>query len=400
MNATWKQPQMATCTAELVGNSEAIKAVRALVDRVANSSASVLITGPSGSGKEIVAQSLHQRSSRAAKAFVTVNCAAIPRELLESEIFGHEAGSFTGAVKIRRGRFEAADGGTLFLDEIGDMPSDMQVKLLRILESRVVERVGSTSGVRVDVRLVAATNVDLEAAIAAQRFREDLFYRLNVIEIRLSPLSERPDDIAPLLDFFASGGSSDPRVQFTAAAIDWLHTQPWRGNVRELRNFVDRAAALHAGETIDRNVAQDLMSSDRQHATPSLLTPQRDIFPMSEQSTAMPLAHHQVSQQQSRQQTQAQPWLDTPVVQQPVAQWLHGSRTAVQPIQRSNPMEGTPIDLKALLNEFEQSHIERALENAAGGVAASARMLGIHRTTLIEKMRRLNICWPLIANGA
>ena len=218
-----------------------------MVDRVAGSSATVLVTGPSGSGKEVVAQLLHQRGARAARPFVAVNCGAVPAELIESEIFGHEAGAFTGAVKARRGRFELADTGTLFLDEVGDMPMAMQVKLLRVLETRVVERVGGMIGTPVDVRVVAATNVDLGAAVAAGTFREDLFYRLAVVEIAMPALADRRDDIVPLIEHFTGQGAAARRVDFSPSALAALSELPWRGNIRELRNLVDRAAALHPG---------------------------------------------------------------------------------------------------------------------------------------------------------
>ncbi len=312
--------------AELIGVSENIQRVRALVDRVAGSSATVLVTGPSGSGKEVVAQLLHQRGARAAKPFVAINCGAVPAELIESEIFGHEAGAFTGASKARRGRFELADSGTLFLDEVGDMPTAMQVKLLRVLETRIVERVGGMIGTAVDVRVIAATNVDLAAAVAAGRFREDLFYRLAVVEIAMPALADRREDIAPLAAHFAELAAPGRRVSFTPAALAALTEMPWRGNVRELRNLVDRAAALHPGETIDRAGAMRLAGSRG------------------------PAAHR------------PRPELDPAVV-----------------------------DLKQLLDDIEQGYIERALHSTAGAVAESARRLGLRRTTLIEKMRRLNI---------
>jgi len=327
-----------TRLAELIGESRAMCAVRSLIDRLAASSASVLVTGPSGTGKEVVAQLLHQRSLRAAHPFVAVNCAAIPRELLESEIFGHDAGAFTGATRTRRGRFETADRGTLFLDEIGDMPADMQVKLLRILETRVVERVGGSAGVPVDVRVITATNVDLADAITNGNFREDLFYRLNVVQIELPPLAERPTDVPLLLEHFAAlAADGDRRVRFNAATAAWLSLQPWRGNVRELRNFVDRATALHPGEIIDQRLATELLHVDRQ----------------------------------------------------PLDRWLAARPAA------SVEIGDVPIDLKALLDEVEQSYIEQALDRSDGIVAASARLLGLRRTTLIEKMRRLNIQRPM-----
>jgi len=319
---------------ELIGDSAAIDHVRETIDRLALSAASVLVTGPSGSGKEVVAQRLHQRSRRAAGPFVAINCAAIPRELLESELFGHEAGSFTGATRLRRGRFEAASGGTLFLDEIGDMPTDMQVKLLRILETRVVERVGGGAPLPVDVRLVAATNVDLGAAIVAGTFREDLFYRLNVVRIALPPLADRTADIAPLLEFFAAG-AGDTAPRFDESAVAWLTEQPWPGNVRELRNFVERATAFHPGSNVDATGAARLLQAERQ----------------------------------------------------PVDRWL------AQPVARQRPIAplSAPIDLKALLDEVEQAYIEQALNMGDGTIAGSARLLGLRRTTLIEKMRRLKI---------
>jgi DNA-binding NtrC family response regulator len=325
-----------TKLAELIGTSSAIVKVRALVDQLAASSVSVLVTGPSGSGKEVVAQLLHQRSSRAAKPFVAINCAAIPRDLLESEIFGHEAGSFTGAAKARRGRFELADTGTLFLDEIGDMPAEFQVKLLRILETRLVERVGGMLPFPVDVRLIAATNVDLAGAVASSRFREDLFYRLAVVEIRLPGLAERASDVPLLLEHFARN-SERPRVGFTASATDYLAAQPWRGNVRELRNFVARATALHPGALLDGGLAATLLHGEG-HTLDRSPPPPRD--------------------------------------------------------RRSPHLDGEPIDLKAVLDELEQAYIRDALGRTAGGIAGSARLLGLRRTTLIEKMRRLQIERP------
>ncbi len=344
MNRTQVQSAPPTCLAALVGDSPAIAEVRRLIDHLATSSVSVLVTGPSGSGKEVVAQLLHQRSARAARPFVAINCAAIPRDLLESEIFGHEAGSFTGATKARRGRFEMADRGTLFLDEIGDMPADFQVKLLRILETRVVERVGSMIAVPVDVRLITATNVDLDAAIGAARFREDLYYRLAVVEIRLPPLAERAEDIIPLIEHFT--GDSGQRVAFTEAAYAFLRAQPWRGNVRELRNFVARAGALHPGKVIDHALAARLVDCDRR----------------------------------------------------PIDQWLRAADMPSPPLDRQRPERivagDAPVDLKALLDEVEQAYIEHALGRTAGAVAESARLLGLRRTTLIEKMRRLQIQRP------
>ena len=338
--------------AELIGDSAAMQDVRALIDRVAGSAATVLVTGPSGSGKDVVARLLHQRGNRAAKPFVAINCGAVPAELIESEIFGHEAGAFTGAVKARRGRFELADGGTLFLDEIGDMPLAMQVKLLRVLETRVVERVGGMLATPVDVRIVAATNLDLGAAIASGRFREDLFYRLAVVEIALPPLAARPGDIAALAEHFARAAAPpERRIRFGDDALALLETLPWRGNLRELRNLVERASALHPGETID-------------HATALRLT--------------------------GGGTRAVDEWLRQPLRAAPPAR----ARTLPPPITAADAAVGGAsggVDLKLILDEVEQGYIERALRSTAGGVAESARLLGLRRTTLIEKMRRLNI---------
>ncbi|WP_164158220.1 sigma 54-interacting transcriptional regulator, partial [Sandarakinorhabdus rubra] len=251
--------------AELVGSSPAIAAIRAEVDKIASADASVLITGPSGSGKDVVARLLHQKGRRAARPFVAMNCAAVPADLMESELFGHEQGAFTGAVKARAGRFEAAHGGTLFLDELGDMAPAMQAKLLRTLETRVVERVGGMLPIAVDVRVIAATSVDLDAAIADGRFRADLLYRLDVIHIAMPPLAERPGDIPELVAHFVRASGSD--VRFTSAALDQLCLWPWPGNVRELRNLVERAAVHHPGQTVGAEALDRLLRGPR--AVPS-----------------------------------------------------------------------------------------------------------------------------------
>jgi len=236
---------------ELIGESPAMREVFSLVRRVANSRSSVLITGESGTGKEVVARTLHFASPRAAKPFVPINCTAIPEGLLESELFGHVRGAFTGAHTSKTGLFEKANGGTLFLDEIGDMGPGLQSKLLRVLQDREVRPVGGTQPVKVDVRIVAATHKDLEAEIAASRFREDLFYRLNVIPIHIPPLRERPQDIAPLVKDFLRRHDESGRRSLSPAALARLATCPWRGNARELENTVERALALCDDEVID-----------------------------------------------------------------------------------------------------------------------------------------------------
>ena len=230
----------------LVGESAAVQELRRLIDLVAKSDATVLIGGPSGSGKELVAREIHARSPRAERPFVAVNCAAIPDTLLESELFGHEKGAFTGADARKLGRFELAQGGTLFLDEIAEMGADVQAKLLRVLEERRVTRVGGTTPIPVDIRIVAATNRDLEEAIRAGRFRDDLFYRLNVFPIAVPRLAERRADVPMLAEFFLSE-LRYPKPQLPPEAVAALSAYDWPGNVRELRNLVERATILAQG---------------------------------------------------------------------------------------------------------------------------------------------------------
>jgi DNA-binding NtrC family response regulator len=236
---------------ELIGESPAMREIFAMVRRVAHSRSSVLITGESGTGKEVVARTLHFASPRAAMPFVPINCTAIPEGLLESELFGHVRGAFTGAHTSKTGLIEKANGGTLFLDEIGDMGAGLQSKLLRVIQDREVRPVGGTQAVKVDVRIVAATHKDLEAEIAAGRFREDLFYRLNVIPIHIPPLRERPQDIAPLVKDFLRRHDESGRRNLSPAALARLASCVWRGNARELENTIERALALCEHEVIE-----------------------------------------------------------------------------------------------------------------------------------------------------
>ncbi|MDP6777894.1 MAG: sigma-54 dependent transcriptional regulator [Candidatus Latescibacteria bacterium] len=237
----------------LLGESPAIQAVIDLVDRVADTTATVLITGESGTGKEVVARDLHRLGRRSKQAFVPVNCAAIPSNLLESELFGYEKGAFTDATISKKGLFEVAEGGTVFLDEIGLMPVDLQSKLLSVLDRRTFRRLGGTRDIRVDVRFIVATNEDLSAAVAEGRFREDLFFRLNVVPLPVPPLRERGDDILRFarhfLDIFAKR-YKDKTPRLSRGAERWLESHLWPGNVRELRNVVERAVLLSPGEII------------------------------------------------------------------------------------------------------------------------------------------------------
>ena len=232
---------------KMVGESEAIRNIQDMIAKVAATDARVLIMGPNGSGKELVARSLHEQSTRSAMPYIEVNCAAIPSELIESELFGHEKGSFTSAIKQHKGKFEQADGGTLFLDEIGDMSLAAQAKVLRVLQEKKLSRVGSDKDIEVNVRVVAATNKDLRAEIEAKRFREDLYHRLSVIIIRVPSLEERTDDIPLLIDYFVKQISTEsgmPEKKFSPEAVALLQEKKWPGNIRELKNVVERLLIL------------------------------------------------------------------------------------------------------------------------------------------------------------
>jgi DNA-binding NtrC family response regulator len=263
---------------EIIGESEAIREVKKLINLVAPQDATVLITGPSGTGKELVARAIHANSNRAEKKLVAINCAAFPETLLESELFGYEKGAFTGAEKAKQGRFELADGGTLFLDEIGEMPLTMQVKLLRVLEERKIERLGSVNEIELDIRIIAATNRNLEKMIREEKFREDLFYRLNVIKVHLPPLSQRTGDILLLAQKFVEKyakkiGKPVRGIDTEAAAL--LTAYDWPGNVRELENIIERAIVLTNSEYITDRDLSGLTAAEEK-------APGREIRPLSD----------------------------------------------------------------------------------------------------------------------
>lgn len=242
---------------EMIGNSEAINHIKAIIEKVAPTDARVLITGPNGTGKELVAHQLHQQSQRANQAIIEVNCAAIPSELIESELFGHVKGAFTSAVKDRAGKFEAADGGTIFLDEIGDMSLSAQAKVLRVLQENLIQRVGADKDIKVDVRVVAATNKDLKKEIEEGRFREDLYHRLAVILIKVPALNDRREDIPELIRYFSTKISEEQGIAvkpFSADAISLLQKYDWTGNIRELRNVVERLIILGGNEISEQDV--------------------------------------------------------------------------------------------------------------------------------------------------
>jgi two-component system, NtrC family, response regulator AtoC len=268
---------------DLIGRSASMMKTFDVVRRVARSSAPVLITGASGTGKEVVARTIHRLSRRSAMPFVAFNCGAISPTLIESELFGHERGSFTGADKKRIGYFEEANGGTLFLDEITEMGSELQVKLLRVLEARTLRRVGSTQELRVDVRLVSATNRDPEEAIKEGKLREDLYYRLNVFPISLPRLAERREDISVLAEHFRKQIEEQEREGVTAwddAALELLEKYDWPGNVRELRNVVHRAYVMCEGDTIQQQVVEDLLPAGRPKPAPAAAARQTPAKPV------------------------------------------------------------------------------------------------------------------------
>jgi formate hydrogenlyase transcriptional activator len=261
---------------QIVGNSPPLRNVLSRVSKVAPTDSSVLITGETGTGKELVARAIHRRSRRSSRAFVSVNCAAIPRDLIASELFGHEKGAFTGATQRRIGRFELAEGGTIFLDEVGELPAETQVALLRVLQEREFERVGAAGAIRTNVRLIAATNRDLEAAIAAGTFRSDLFYRLNVFPIEMPSLRERREDIPLLVEYFIDRFARQAGKSFQAVnkrSLDLLQSYPWPGNIRELQNVIERSVIVCETE----NFSVDGSWLSRQ---PSAIVPSSGLEPL------------------------------------------------------------------------------------------------------------------------
>jgi sigma-54 specific flagellar transcriptional regulator A len=326
----------------IIGDSAAVVALREMIALVARSSASVMITGPSGSGKEMVARAIHQASQRSDKPFVALNCGAIPAELIESELFGHERGSFTGAHTRRIGRFEEANHGTLFLDEIGDMRFDMQVKLLRVLEDGIVTRVGGTAAAPVDVRIISATHQNIDDAITGNRFREDLFFRLGVVMLQVPDLASRVEDIPALIAHFQKGKPRGAIARFDASGMTRLMAHGWPGNVRELRNVVERAGVLAGGETLDASTVEAMLGN----ASTRIVS-----------GSALRIA-------------------------------AKVSPTA--PIAKPSA-DNTPIDLKDMLETLELERIQMALDMADGVISEAARMLTLKRTTLIEKMRKYGV---------
>ncbi|MEF1291323.1 sigma-54 dependent transcriptional regulator [Vibrio sp. M260118] len=350
----------------LVGQSHGIKDVRHLIEQVSGTEANVLILGESGTGKEVVARNIHYHSARRSGPFVPINCGAIPPDLLESELFGHEKGAFTGAITSRKGRFELAEGGTLFLDEIGDMPMPMQVKLLRVLQERCFERVGGNTTIRVNVRVIAATHRNLESMIEDSSFREDLYYRLNVFPIEMPALRERKDDIPLLLQELMTRMESEGAqpICFTPRSINSLMEHEWPGNVRELANLVERMIILYPNSLVDVN---HLPTKYRYSDIPEFQPEYNNLESV---------------EQQERDALQDLFSEDFSLEENDI---FHEHDNAPQNL----PPEG--VNLKEMLADLEVNMINQALEAQGGVVARAADMLGMRRTTLVEKMRKYNL---------
>jgi transcriptional regulator with GAF, ATPase, and Fis domain len=325
-----KEMDQASMFEEIVGTSAPLKNVLSRISKVAPTDATVLITGETGTGKELVARAIHRRSRRASCAFVSVNCAVIPRGLIASELFGHEKGAFTGATERRLGRFELAEKGTIFLDEVGELPAETQIALLRVLQEREFERIGGTGKIRANVRVIAATNRDLESAIASGKFRSDLFYRLNVFPVELPPLRRRREDIPLLVTYFLNRYARKAGRHFTAVdkkSFDLLQSYPWPGNIRELQNVIERSVIVSETET----------------------------FSVDES-------------------------------------WLSRHPPAVEPVSLPGPFQELPSQDKAVIED--KAMIEAALRECGGrvyGPGGAAEKLGMPRTTLESKIKSLKI---------
>lgn len=351
----------------LVGKSDLIQSVRHLIEQVAPTDANVLVLGESGTGKEVVARNVHFLSNRKDGPFIPVNCGAIPGELLESELFGHEKGAFTGAISSRKGRFELAEGGTLFLDEIGDMPLQMQVKLLRVLQERTYERVGGAKPIKCNVRIIAATHRELENLIEDGKFREDLYYRLNVFPIESPALRERKEDIPLLLQELVSRleRESEQSVRFTENSLSSLIEHQWPGNVRELSNLVERLLILFPDQVVD--VAD--LPIKYQHVDVDPFQPDYPEELLEREALNALFGGASEDEDDIEQQNEYPPAQDFSITHL--------------------PSEG--LNLKEYLSDLEISLISQALEQQDWVVARAAEALGMRRTTLVEKMRKYDI---------
>ncbi|MGL5291245.1 MAG: sigma-54 dependent transcriptional regulator [Vibrionaceae bacterium] len=372
----------------IVGQSVAIDEVRHLIQQVATTDANVLILGESGTGKEVVARSIHEHSQRNKGPFVPVNCGAIPPDLLESELFGHEKGAFTGAICARKGRFEMANGGTLFLDEIGDMPAPMQVKLLRVLQERSFERVGGNKTIDVNVRVVAATHRNLEQMISVGSFREDLFYRLNVFPIEMPALRERKEDIALLMQELM--GRFDSTICLTERAMHALSSYDWPGNVRELSNAIERLMILYPGQTVDlHHLPKQYRQESAQHSL-NFSVSKTPTFSFSDDE------EHLERAALCEIFSDSEPCEVIEKIEKkekPAAAFDESTRISCDTDGAYIPLQlpDDGLDLKTILVDLEVDFIRQALDVNMGVVARAASMLGMRRTTLVEKMRKYGL---------
>jgi len=361
----------------LVGNGPAMQKVKKLILQVAQTDATVLILGESGTGKEVVAQSLHQASQRNSRAFIPINCGAIPAELLESELFGHEKGAFTGAITARKGRFEMAEKGSIFLDEIGDMPLPMQVKLLRVLQERNYERVGGNKSFSCDVRVIAATHRTLEDNIEAGTFREDLFYRLNVFPIEMPALRERPEDIPSLLAFMFNNIQASGRKipTFSEKSTIALQHYAWPGNVRELANLAERMSILFPGLPVDYDDLPSKYQVEIPEGAELIQITSSLVDDIEEKPTKVPETDSNLEN--------AAKTLDSNVVGLP--------KSDLNSVFNAVPDLDAGLDLKSYLVEMEVQLIQKALSQTDGNVSQAAKLLQTNRTTLVEKIRKYEL---------
>ncbi|MBK1875233.1 sigma-54-dependent transcriptional regulator [Pelagicoccus mobilis] len=366
----------------IVGNSPAMQEVFKVIGQVAASDATVLVTGESGTGKELIAKCIYQHSLRSGGPFVAVNCAAIPDNLIESELFGHEKGSFTGATTQRIGRFEQCDRGTIFLDEIGDMALATQTKILRVLQEGEIQRVGSTETIKVDVRVIAATNKDLETMVEEKEFREDLYYRLNVFRIRVPALKERKEDIPDIVDFMLQNLVKEKKARVTRVSADALKTivaYAWPGNVRELGNVVYRSAVVAQGDAILLKDLPDTIRGELEEGTPPVSSPTpAPVEEASESPVTVP---------------EAIPVVEEPKVEAAVPAAIEPTVGAVEPMPISLPAiydklyhELRERQEMRILTLIERQMIERAIAETGGNQARAAEILGITRNTLKKRL--------------
>ncbi|HBF35208.1 TPA: DNA-binding response regulator [Candidatus Sumerlaeota bacterium] len=370
---------------KLVGKSAPMRVLQALIDQVAPTASTVLIRGESGTGKELVARALHRLSPRANQPMIPVNCGAIPEDLLESELFGHVKGSFTGAIHDRVGRFVLANKGTIFLDEIGDMSPKLQVKVLRVLQEQELEPVGSTQTIRVDVRVVAATNVNLELAVEEKRFREDLYYRLNVVPIELPPLRERLDDLPLLIQhFIKTSGKRQGRVieGMAPETLRLLEQARWPGNVRELENLVERMCILSKTSIV---MPDDLPPKFRHASEQHPLVPQTPTF-LSASEPARSVVSAAAPSDSSVS-------IEERFFFRSGGEDLPEGKATIPAASGIAPDIGDGVNLDTLVDNFERQLVVQALEKTRGVKSRAAEMLGIKRTTLVEKMKKKNIVY-------